>query len=377
MTPTIPFKFAAIVAVLKPISLILLQDFLEEGRSRSNEHEAKFLAALCRYLILQGYKREQITVLTAYNGQLIQLKKEMPKDFFRGVRVCAVDNFQGEENDIILLSLVRSNEEGKIGFLQTENRVCVALSRAKKGFYCIGNISLLKEKSELWGRIVEDMEERGNVGKALTLSCQNHPKNVIQASRADDFKKAPEGGCTVPCATRLECGHVCEMVCHPTDQEHKEYQCNKPCPKTLCALNHKCPRRCYQDCGPCVELVTKCLPGCGHVQNVPCCKDPSEVECTSPCTKTLCCGHQCQNKCFEECTVRCTVFTKKTWPCGHKNKAECHVNPLQTPCVAPCGVTLKCEHPCAGKSAFLMGSPIQKTSTFTGIPSGYIKYHRH
>ena len=49
------------------------------------------------------------------------------------VRLTTVDNFQGEENDIILLSLVRSNKEGKIGFLKTENRVCVALSRAKVG----------------------------------------------------------------------------------------------------------------------------------------------------------------------------------------------------------------------------------------------------
>ena len=274
----------------------------------------------------------------------------MPKDFFRGVRVCAVDNFQGEENDIILLSLVRSNEEGKIGFLQIENRVCVALSRAKKGFYCTGNISLLKEKSELWSKIINDMEGCGSVGKALTLSCQNHPLNVIHASRADDFKKAPEGGCTVPCATRLQCGHVCEMVCHPTDPEHKEYECKKPCAKTLCALMHKCSRRCFQECGPCMEPVKKILPACGHIQQVPCYKDPTEVTCSSPCAKILSCGHRCQNKCSEECSVKCTAITLKTWPCGHENKTSCHVNPLNTPCKAPCGVTLKCEHSCVGKS---------------------------
>ena len=56
----------------------------------------------------------------------------------KGVKIMVVDNFQGEENDIILLSLVRSNREAKIGFLRTENRVCVALSRAKMGFYIIG-----------------------------------------------------------------------------------------------------------------------------------------------------------------------------------------------------------------------------------------------
>lgn len=61
---------------------------------------------------------------------LLQLQMD-EGDTCRGVRVTVVDNFQGEENDIILLSLVRSNEENKIGFLRTDNRICVALSRAK------------------------------------------------------------------------------------------------------------------------------------------------------------------------------------------------------------------------------------------------------
>lgn len=50
-----------------------------------------------------------------------------------------VDNYQGEENDVIILSLVRSNQEGSVGFLGTDNRVCVALSRARNGLYAIGN----------------------------------------------------------------------------------------------------------------------------------------------------------------------------------------------------------------------------------------------
>jgi superfamily I DNA and/or RNA helicase len=98
-----------------------------------------------------------------YTGQLLQLKKEMPREFFQGVRICAVDNFQGEENDIILLSLVRSNEEENIGFLRTSNRVCVALSRAKKGFYCIGNIQLMCRKDKLWADIIRDIRAEGNV----------------------------------------------------------------------------------------------------------------------------------------------------------------------------------------------------------------------
>ena len=50
-----------------------------------------------------------------------------------GARVTAVDNFQGEESRVVLLSLVRSNQQRRIGYLREANRVCVALSRAKEG----------------------------------------------------------------------------------------------------------------------------------------------------------------------------------------------------------------------------------------------------
>lgn len=55
------------------------------------------------------------------------------------VRVAAIDDYQGEENDIIILSLVRNNSQSRVGFLKTDNRVCVALSRAKNGLYVFGN----------------------------------------------------------------------------------------------------------------------------------------------------------------------------------------------------------------------------------------------
>jgi len=55
------------------------------------------------------------------------------------IKVVTVDNYQGEENDIIILSLVRSNNKNSIGYLKVSNRVCVALSRAKHGMYIFGN----------------------------------------------------------------------------------------------------------------------------------------------------------------------------------------------------------------------------------------------
>lgn len=81
----------------------------------------------------------------------------------RNVKVIVVDKYQGEENDIILLSLVRSNAERKIGFLSIENRVCVALSRAKIGLYIIGNMDILSDSS-LWRNIKEELVRQEAIG---------------------------------------------------------------------------------------------------------------------------------------------------------------------------------------------------------------------
>lgn len=117
-----------------------------ESQSYSNEFEAKYVMRLTRYLIQQGYKRQDITVLTPYSGQMFCIRDLMPKSEFLGIRISILDNYQGEENKIIILSLVRSNKEGRIGFLKKENRICVALSRAKIGLYVIGNFQMFEKK---------------------------------------------------------------------------------------------------------------------------------------------------------------------------------------------------------------------------------------
>lgn len=71
----------------------------------------------------------------------------------KDIRVSSVDGYQGEENEIVLLSLVRSNNYNSIGFLKTNNRVCVALSRARLGFYIAGNLTLLAGASNLWKNV--------------------------------------------------------------------------------------------------------------------------------------------------------------------------------------------------------------------------------
>ena len=149
----------------------------EDTRSHSNIHEAEYITALYGYFLKQGYEPSQITILTLYTGQMFEIRRILDRKNLDHTRVTPVDNYQGEENDIILLSLVRSNEMRSIGFLKISNRVCVALSRAKKGLFVIGNMTQMEECSFLWLDIIKSLEQKKRVVKALPLACQNHPEN--------------------------------------------------------------------------------------------------------------------------------------------------------------------------------------------------------
>jgi len=335
---------------------------VDDTKSKSNEHEARFLSSLCLYLMQQGYKPTQITVLTMYTGQMFLLRRLMPKSLFEGVRITPVDNFQGEENDIILLSLVRSNELGKIGFLQTHNRVCVALSRARKGLYVIGNMDQMADASSLWNGIVKELNANGQLVDALPLACQNHPNTVVFAKNGEDFRQVPEGGCMLDCGYRLPCGHVCTKKCHPTDRLHEEYVCHKPCRKILCDNeDHRCLKRCFELCGMCEYMVEKTVPRCGHVQKMKCHIEPENFECRDPCRKTLPCGHTCQDVCGRPCTEECQIILKeRAWPCGHLLTVACYRNPGNFSCnftmdrTMPCGhtVTARCSEDLAERKCY-------------------------
>lgn len=327
-----------------------LEEEIRDGKSHQNHHEALFVVALCHYFILQDYKPEQITILTTYTGQLHCLRKHMPAKEFAGVKVHVVDKYQGEENDIVLLSLVRSNRQSKVGFLNISNRVCVALSRAKKGLYCIGNRVML-DQVKLWSKIFHTLREKDQVGKALTLCCQNHPDREVKVSNADDFRQAPEGGCTQPCQFRLDCGHVCARVCHPYDPEHKKYKCVKKCEKILCDLGHKCTLLCHKECPKnCPVKVEKIIPKCQHTQMIPCHQDPNTFTCQEPCQKLLSCEHPCESVCGLPCTSKCKVKVILKLRCGHTQEDACFYKDCidKAECKAPCGHQLKCGHACRG-----------------------------
>ena len=329
-----------------------LEKSCDQTHSHVNEHEARYLVALCRYLLQQGYRANQITLLTTYMGQMFAIRdclREEEDQAVRSVRLTTVDNFQGEENDIILLSFVRSNKTEKVGFIKVVNRACVALSRAKKGFYCIGNFALLSRHSDIWGKIVADLKASASIGMSLRLVCQIHGAEV-SVKLANDFKdKVPNGGCKRPCKVRLDCGHSCKQLCHPHDVEHKKYKCVAPCRQNIKGCSHTCSKLCFEECETnCQVMVQKTLPLCRHTNTVRCGSDLNRIRCTTQCEKVLPkCGHRCQKRCGEPCTQKCQTLVKKTeWPCRHDVRVACSTTPAE--CPVRCSADLDCGHQCSG-----------------------------
>ena len=320
--------------------------------SKSNQFEANFVIKLASFIIAQNYKPEQITILTLYIGQVLLIRnilkaKNMDK---LGIKVVTVDNYQGEENDFILLSLVRSNKENKIGFVKILNRICVSLSRAILGLYIFGNFDCFKkgqeEKNVLWTDIFNLASEKKVISDTMIFKCQRH-KNEMVVKSPDDFDKYAEGGCLNDCKERLECGHVCEFKCH--NFPHSKFDCKKNCERIL-PCNHKCKKKCRENCGNCLETTQIKLP-CHHVNSDYCYKSANERQCNSNCEKILKCGHQCRKKCWIKCDENdCTELVPAKLLCGHYIELPCNkkVDDYTNECSIKCNTLLDCEHYCQG-----------------------------
>ncbi|CAF1432066.1 unnamed protein product, partial [Didymodactylos carnosus] len=138
--------------------LINVENFNDIGESEpipyfyQNLAEAEYVVAVYMYMRLIGYPAEKISILTTYNGQkhLIRdvLNKRCTKNPLLGhpLKVTTVDKYQGQQNDFILLSLVRTKA---IGHLRDVRRLVVAMSRARLGLYVFARVNLFENCFEL------------------------------------------------------------------------------------------------------------------------------------------------------------------------------------------------------------------------------------
>ena len=116
----------------------------EVGSSRSNMDEAATVIQIVNDLLSPGdLSPEDIGVISPYAGQ-VRLIRTMIDGEIEGLEVKSVDGYQGREKEIIVLSTVRANEAGKVGFLSNYRRLNVALTRAKRGLIVVGDDRTLR-----------------------------------------------------------------------------------------------------------------------------------------------------------------------------------------------------------------------------------------
>jgi ATP-dependent RNA/DNA helicase IGHMBP2 len=108
-----------------------------ESDSKLNEGEAELAAAQAQRLLALGLPESQIAVISPYDGQVQRIRQLLAQ--FPDLEVDTVDGFQGREKEAIVVSLVRANPEGELGFLADLRRVNVALTRARKKLIVIGD----------------------------------------------------------------------------------------------------------------------------------------------------------------------------------------------------------------------------------------------
>jgi hypothetical protein len=128
-----------------------------DGESRLNPREAELVAKKVRQLLEAGVAPADVAVIAPYSAQVRRLRELLP---VAGLEIDSVDGFQGREKEAVVLSLVRSNAEGEIGFLADVRRMNVALTRPRRKLLVVGDSATLAVLP-FYGRLIEYFESAG------------------------------------------------------------------------------------------------------------------------------------------------------------------------------------------------------------------------
>lgn len=129
---------------------------LKDSKSIINLAEAEATLEIAEFYRKLGVEDKDIGIISPYADQVNLIKSKIP------LEVKTVDGFQGREKEIIIISTVRSNEKGKIGFLSDLRRLNVALTRAKRKLIIIGNKDTLKV-NPTYKRLIKHAYEKNAV----------------------------------------------------------------------------------------------------------------------------------------------------------------------------------------------------------------------
>jgi hypothetical protein len=128
-----------------------------DGESRFNPQEAELVCRKVRHLFDAGVAPGQLAVIAPYAAQVRLLREKLP---IAGLEIDSVDGFQGREKEAVVISLVRSNVKGEIGFLGDVRRMNVAMTRARRHLLVIGDSATLSGHP-FYRRMIEYFEQVG------------------------------------------------------------------------------------------------------------------------------------------------------------------------------------------------------------------------
>ena len=150
-----------------------------ENLSCYNVKEISLIFGIVNRLVKAGVNIENIGIITPYNSQKYRLIDKFDEKKYEGLRIESVDGFQGMEKDYIIISTVRSNISGNIGFLTSTKRLNVALTRAKYGTIILGNAECLSKKPSIWKDLLTFYYSQDLIVKGPFTNLEKVQKNEI------------------------------------------------------------------------------------------------------------------------------------------------------------------------------------------------------
>ncbi|XP_066488441.1 5'-3' DNA helicase ZGRF1 [Tiliqua scincoides] len=156
---------------------------VERDNSFHNMAESVFIVKLIQSLIASGIDGSMIGVIALYKSQMNKIctllgAVHSDASQIKAVQVSTVDAFQGAEKEIIVLSCVRTRQ---VGFIDSERRVNVALTRGKRHLLIVGNLNCLR-KNKLWGNVIQHCAGRKN-GLQHADQCEQRLNDILNSER--------------------------------------------------------------------------------------------------------------------------------------------------------------------------------------------------
>ncbi|XP_054054249.1 DNA-binding protein SMUBP-2 [Rissa tridactyla] len=170
---------------------------VEDEQSKGNPGEVQLAALHIQALVEAGVKAQDIAVVAPYNLQVDMLREHLCHRYPE-LEIKSVDGFQGREKEAVILSFVRSNRKGEVGFLAEDRRINVAVTRARRHVAVICDTRTVSNQAFL-KRLVDYFSQHGEVRTAFEYLDNLVPENYAQESRGER-----QQGAKLPAASGLK-----------------------------------------------------------------------------------------------------------------------------------------------------------------------------